>query len=597
MIGSGAVYSTLEDLYRWDQALYGEELVSRATLEEAFSPVSTNDGETHPYGFGWSLGRLGALGPGMSHSGRWVGFSTHIARYPERRFSVVLLFNLSRFDDHRETGRVVDLFFPSRVIRGAKVVDGTGAPPRLADIRIEGDRITDVGDVEPGASDLLVDGTGQVLAPGFLDAHSHADDTLYRNRLALAAVSQGITTVITGQDGSSHVPLIELFEALERRPPAVNLASFAGHGSLREEVMGEHYQRPASPEEVAAMVELLAGELAAGALGLSTGLEYDPGIYPTTEEVVTLARAAAAAGGRYISHIRSEDRRFWPAIEEILEIGRRAALPVQISHLKLAMTSLHGRADELIARLEEARAEGIEVTADLYPYTYWQSTLGVMFPDRDYEDHAATAFAVEELALPEEMLIPTFVPAPELAGKTLAEIAALRGTDAATTLIELIREAEAFRAGLGPDERDEADLESVIATSMREEDVERLMAWEHTGFCTDGELAGAHPRGFGSFPRILGRYVREHGVLTLEEAIHKMTGATAERLGIRERGTIEPGRFADLVLFDPERIVDRATTDEPHALSEGIDRVWVNGQVVYEAGYSTGRLPGRVLRR
>ena len=597
ILGAGGIYSTLEDLYLWDQALYDEELVSRETLEEAFSPARLADGDNHPYGFGWRLGRYGALGSSVGHSGSWLGFRTYIVRYPERRFTVVVLSNSSDFPAAHWTGRVVDLAFPSRLIAGATVVDGTGEPARRADVRIEGDRIVEVGDLEPREQDLIVEASGRVLAPGFVDAHSHADGDVLARRSALAAVSQGITTVVTGQDGSSQPQLADFFARLDRRPAAVNLASFAGHGTLRRAVMGEDFARPATSAEVAAMAEILERELAAGALGLSTGLEYDPGIYSTTEEVVALARVAAAAGGRYISHIRSEDRSFWPAIEEVLTIGREAALPVQITHLKLALTSLHGQADRLLERLDEARAEGVEVTADLYPYTYWQSTLKVMFPDRDYEDPRAAAFAVEEVALPDQMTIPVFAPAPELAGKTLAEIATRRGEEPAVTLIELIREAEAFRAGLPPEEREEADVESVIAVSMTEADVEKLMTWPHAGFSTDGELAGAHPRGYGSFPRVLGHYVRDRGVLTLEQAIHKMSGATARRLGIVDRGTLEPGSFADLVLFDPDAVRDRATLDEPHAVADGIERVWVNGRVVYEEGRPSGRRPGRVLRR
>jgi N-acyl-D-amino-acid deacylase len=360
--------------------------------------------------------------------------------------------------------------------------------------------------------------------------------------------------------------------------------------------MGEDYKRTATAQEVASMATLVGQEMEGGALGLSTGLEYDPGIYSTTEEVVELARSAASYGGRYTSHIRSEDRNFWQAIDEILVIGREAGIPVQISHIKLAMRSLHGQADELLRILDGAREEGIDVTADIYPYTYWQSTLTVMFPERDFEDRGAATFAVEELSSPEDMLIPKFEPDPSLAGKTLAEIAALRGTDPATTLIDLIREAEALRAESRSKGEDD-DVETVIAVSMTEPDIERLMRWPFVDFCTDGELDGAHPRGFGSFPRVLGRYVRERGVLSLEDAIHKMTSQAAANVGLRERGQISAGMFADLVALDPDTVLDRATAEEPHATSIGIEKVWVNGHIVYEDGHPSGRKPGRVLRR
>ena len=312
--------------------------------------------------------------------------------------------------------------------------------------------------------------------------------------------------------------------------------------------------------------------------------------------MVALARVAAAHGGRYISHIRSEDRKFWQAIDEILAIGRDAGLPVQISHVKLAMRSLHGQADRLIAILDAARADGVDVTADLYPYTYWQSTLTVMFPDRNFDDREAALFAVDELAAPEDMLIPVFAPEPALAGKTLAEISALRGSDPATTLMDLIREAEAMRAELGVGPGDET-VESVIATSMDERDIERLMTWPYLCFCTDGELDGAHPRGYGSFTRVLGRFVRERGVLTLEDAVHKMTGQAAANLGLEDRGRIAPGAFADLVLFDPATVLDRATPERPHRTSVGVDIVWVNGRPVWQDMQPTGRTPGRVIRR
>jgi len=596
IVGSGGIYSTVEDLYLWDQALYTEKLVRRSTLNEAWSPVILNDGESYPYGFGWGLEPYGALGARVSHGGGWVGFSTFIDRYPERRFSVIILSNLDEFDGEKIANQIADIYFPSTVITNATVVDGTGEPRFVADVRFEGDRIVAVGDLEIGVDEQVVDAAGLVLAPGYIDTHSHADDGIAEQPDALAAISQGITTVVVGQDGGSKLPLKDFFAKLESRPAAVNVASYAGHGTLRETVMGKDFARPATGEEIERMRRLLKEEMEAGALGLSTGLEYDPGIYSTTDEVVELARVAASFEGRYISHIRSEDRRFWEAIDEILVIGREAGLPVQISHLKLALRSLHGQTDRLLGILDEARADGIEVTADIYPYTYWQSTLTVMFPDRNFEDRDAATFAVEELASPEDILIPVFEPEPLLAGKTLAEIAAIRGVDPATTLIDLIREAEALRAEKEPDGEDH-NIESVIAVSMKEADIERLVVWPFINICTDGELDGAHPRGFGSFPRVLGRYVRERQVLTLEQAVHRMTARAASNLGLRERGRIEPGAYADFVLFDPDTVADRATTDEPHAVSTGIEEVWVNGHLAYRDGQGIWQRHGRVLRR
>ena len=476
------------------------------------------------------------------------------------------------------------------VISGASVLDGDGGPARSVSVLVQGDSIVSIGEDPPAGIDV-VDAEGLTLAPGFVDTHSHGDYNLTSHRDALAAVSQGITTIVGGQDGGSPYPLAEYFAELEASPAAVNIAAFAGHGRLRREVMGDDFRRPATDEEIESMRQFLIAELEAGALGLGTGLEYDPGIYSETSEVVTLAREAASSGGRYISHIRSEDRYFWDAVEEIVTVGREANLPVQISHVKLAMTSSWGQADRLIARLDEARAEGVDITADIYPYPYWQSTLTVMFPERNFDDPVAAEFAVTEVSTPEGMLIPVYKPELSYAGKTLAEIAEMRGTEPAQTLIDLIRDAEAMKAA------GEENVESVIATSMDEGDIAKLMAWEHTNIGTDGALDGAHPRGYGTYPRVLGRYVRERDVLTLPQAIQKSTSLAAEHMGFEDRGRIAPGFKADLVLFDPETVIDRATPQDPHAVSIGIERVWVNGVLVYADGNTTGVYPGRVLRR
>ena len=595
LTGSGGIYSTVEDLALWDQSLYGEELVPTSTLDLAFTPAAFNSGETYPYGFGWTVGSDPSLGTVQKHSGGWVGFSTQIMRYPDVGLSVILLSNLDTFHGAGYARRIVDLVFPPPpvLITGARVIDGTGGPSQLVSVRVEGDRIEAVGELEPQPGDLVMDADGLVLAPGFIDTHSHADSAEpYILAGAEGAVSQGVTTVAGGPDGHSIYPLIDFFDRLKAAPSAVNVLSWAGHGTLREQVMGDDFRRPATEAEIETMTELLKQEMESGAWGLSTGLEYDPGIYSTTDEVVALAREAASHGGRYTSHIRSEDRYFWDAVDEILTIGREAEIPVNITHVKLAMQSSHGKAEELLQILDEARAEGIDVTADIYPYPYWQSTLTVLFPERDFQNPEAARFAVTEVSLPEGMLIPRFAPEPDLEGKTLAEIATLRGTEPARTLMDLIAKAEAYQEKTG-----EEDVETVIAVSMSEADIERLMQWPWTNICTDGELWGAHPRGYGTFSRVLGRYVRERQVLTLEEAIHKMTGLSAATLGLPDRGRIEPGMLADLVLFNPDTVLDRATTDYPHDVSQGIETVWVNGSAVWHDNLPTDRTPGKVLRR
>ncbi len=473
------------------------------------------------------------------------------------------------------------------LIRDVLVVDGTGAPGRVASVRVCADRIDAVGAVTPQTGDRTVVGKGLALAPGFIDTHSHHAGGIDKERTVFAAISQGITTIVVGQDGGSDFPLAPFFASLEAAPPAVNVASYVGHGTLREQVMGGDYKRPATADEIVAMSALLRRDLASGALGLSSGLEYDPGIYSTTEELIALATETSRAGGRYISHIRSEDRSLFQAVDEVVRIGREARLPVQISHMKLAMKSLWGQADRLLARLDAARADGVEITADVYPYPYWQSTMTVLFPERNFTDRATATFALTELTTPEGMIVSRFEPEPAYAGKTLAEIAKLRGTDPVTTYIDLI--AKSLAVG--------GDNESIIATSMDERDIAALTAWPHSNICSDGQADGRHPRGYGAFPRVLRRYVRETHALSLEAAVEKMTRLAAAHVGLRDRGVIQEGAYADLVLFDPAAVADRATPQEPHLPSAGILGVWVNGVRVLDQGKATGALPGRVLRR
>jgi N-acyl-D-amino-acid deacylase len=480
---------------------------------------------------------------------------------------------------------------PGFLITNANVIDGSGSPARRASVRVEGDRIAAVGELATRSGETVVDAHGLTLAPGFIDTHSHADDDLFEHPEALAVVSQGITTIIGGQDGGSPIPLARYLDSLQKSPGAVNVGMYVGHGSIRDSVMGEDFKRVATPAEVDRMKAMLASEMQAGAIGLSSGLEYDPGIYSDPSEVIALAKVAASFGGRYISHIRSEDYAFWKAIDEIITIGRQAKLPVQISHTKLAMRDLWGHADSLVRILDAARKSGVDITADVYPYLYWHSTLTVLFPKRDFENRTSAEFALTQTSTPGGLLLGHYEPNPSYAGKTVAEISKLRGTDSITTLIDLIRDSEAMRKRTGH------SSESVIGTSMVEPDVELIMKWPYTNLSTDGSLDGPHPRGYGAFPRFLGRYVRERKVMPLEEAVHRMTSLAAEHMGIKDRGRITPGMFADLVLFDPATVIDRATPAEPHLVSVGIARVWVNGAEVFADGKTTTARPGKVIRR
>jgi N-acyl-D-amino-acid deacylase len=479
------------------------------------------------------------------------------------------------------------------VISNARVIDGSGGPSRITNVRIEGERIGAIGDFEPASSDTIIDAGGLVLAPGFIDIHSHHDSGLFEMPDALALVSQGVTTIVVGQDGGQQHPLTEFFARFEGSPVSVNVASYAGHGALRSMVMGEDYRRPATAEEVERMAALLRAEMDAGALGLCTGLEYDPGSFSDTPELVDLAKVAASYGGGYVSHIRSEDQFFWEALDEIIEIGRKADLPVHVSHLKLAMTRWWGQAERLLSVLDSARASGVDITADIYPYRAWQTDflwLQTLFPDRDLDRREGAEYILDEMLSPEGILLTVYPADPAYAGMTVGEIAAARGSNPVTTLIDLLKaDLETTEEG--------GDAASMLGFAMDEPDIERIMAWPHTVIGSDGELAGTHPRGLGSFSRFLGHYIRERRVVSLEEGVRKMTSLSAFQAGITERGLIEEGYYGDLVLFDPASVIDRSTTDEPHAVSVGIDRVWVNGQLVFGDGQTTAVRPGMPIRR
>jgi N-acyl-D-amino-acid deacylase len=469
------------------------------------------------------------------------------------------------------------------LIRDALVIDGTGAVPRRTDVRIRGDRIVSVGALQQTPDEKVIVASGLALAPGFIDTHSHHDRGLDSAPDASAMVSQGVTTIVVGQDGGGS-NLAKLFGGLESRPVSVNVASYAGHGAIRRTVMGQDFARPARPAEVERMKALLRAEMSAGALGLSTGLEYDPGIYSTRDEVLALAKVAADAGGRYMSHLRSEDRTFWDALDELIAIGRTNRMPVQVSHLKLGMHDLWGQSAKLIGVLDGARAAGVQVTADVYPYTYWQSNLGVLYPKRNFADPAETAFVLKSVALPEDIIFNNYRAHRDYEGKTLAEVSAMQSSRPEQTLMALLAEPGGDSIG-------------IVAKGMSDADVERLIQWPFANVCSDGQSTGLHPRGFGSFAKVLGPYVRERKLFSLEEAVRKMTSLAAENVGLRNRGRIAPDYFADLVMFNVSTVADRSDFGRAQAQAVGVANVWVNGQVVFDHGKATGVHSGRPLRR
>lgn len=474
----------------------------------------------------------------------------------------------------------------SVLITNTVLVDGTGAPAKPASsVRIAGDRIVAVGQLKPTKGEQIIDAHGLALAPGFIDTHSHHDRGVSKHRAVEPAVSQGVTTIIVGQDGGSSIPVDQLFSQLEAEPIAVNTASYVGHGSVRKQVMGEDFKRVATQAEVERMRELVAASMKVGALGLSTGLEYDPGIYADRSEVVALTAEAARFGGRYISHMRSEDREVWKALEEVIELGRVTGARVQVSHMKLAMTDWWGQADRFIGMMDRARAEGVKITADVYPYDFWHSWLSVLFPQRDFDNRATVDFVLRSLAPPEGITITGNKADPSLVGKSVAQIAGERNVEPAVVVMDLLAKMQTVNSEV-----------SVNGASMRDDDIAKFIAWPHSNICSDGSIGGAHPRGAGAFTRVLRVYVRENKMLTLEQAVHKMSGLAAEHVGLTDRGVIKPGAYADLVLFDPATVADRATRAEPGALSVGIERVWVNGELVLDQGRSTGKLPGKPIR-
>ena len=416
------------------------------------------------------------------------------------------------------------------LIVNARIVDGSGAPAADGAVRIDGDRIVAVGNLKPAAGETVVDAGGLTLTPGFIDTHSHHDGGLFEDRAALPVVSQGVTTIVAGNDGSMSYPVKELFERQAKTPAAINVATYVGHGDLRDAVMGKDYKRHATPAEVARMRAMVTEGMEAGALGLATGLEYDPGINSDTGEVIELAKEAARFGGRYISHVRSEDRWFWAAIDEIVRIGREAKIPVQVSHMKLAMVDWWGQSKRLLDILEKARADGVDITADVYPYEYWHSTLTVLFPDRDYTNRETAEFVLKSIAPADGLLISEYSLDPSLVGKTIAEIARMNGKDEAATLMELTARSQV-----------EGASEGVIGTSMRSDDVAAIIAWPHSNICSDGALVSRHPRSTGAFTKVLRVYVREQKLLGFEEAIRRMTSLGAAHVGILDRGTIRAG--------------------------------------------------------
>ncbi len=469
----------------------------------------------------------------------------------------------------------------SRVIVGAKIVDGTGRAAFLGNVRIIGDRIAQVGRFITRADEEIVPAGGLVIAPGFIDIHNHSESALFSEPSLASQVSQGLTTLAIGPDGGSPWPIADYLAKLEAKRAAVNVLSFVGHATVRQQVMGKDYNRAATETEIAAMAKLVDQGMREGAVGLSTGLEYDVGHPSTTEEVIRLARAAAVHGGIYMSHVRDEADEVMAAFKEAIRIGREAHIPVQISHIKLGTVGVWGLAEKAVELINAARHNGVDITADCYPYDAWSSTITVLIPSRHHEDLVAVKRGLDDVGGPANVLVTTCRAHRDYEGKTLEEISGDQKISPVEVYVQIVKDGGA----------------SVVCRSMKDADIKVFYQQPWVMVASDGQAGGRHPRGAGTFTRVLGRFVRERGWLTLEEAVRKMTAAPASRLGLSDRGLIREGMKADLVIFDPKRVIDRSTFKEPLLLSVGIERVFVNGEAVWEQGKPTGRLPGTVIRK
>lgn len=526
------------------------------------------------------------------------------------------------------------------LIRNGLVIDGSGRPGYAADVAINGDRIVAIGKLKNAAGAREIDAAGMVVAPGFIDMLGQSETYLLIDPRAMSKVMMGVTTEVTGE-GESIAPvnerlikeqedfnrrynlnidwrtLAEYFKRLEKQGAGVNLATFVGATQLREYVVG-YDNRPPTPAELEQMKQLVAAAMKDGALGLSTSLQYVPARFAKTDEIVELAKVARQYGGIYITHQRSEANALDESLAEVFQIAREAKIPVEIWHLKTAYKKNWGRMPEVLAKIKRARAQGLDITADIYPYIAGSTSLAACLPpwvleggtdamlkrlgDMRIRQHLKQEIMTDQKEWENIYLGSGGAPGvligsvvnrdlESLQGKRLSQIAEEQGKEPLDALFDLIV-ADHGQTG-------------AIYFMMSEDDMRAALRAPFVSFCTDsgarandGPLAGAksHPRGWGSYPRILGRYVREERLLTLEQAIHKMTGMPAKRVGLRDRGLLRAGAFADVTIFDPKTVIDRATFEMPNQHPVGINYVIVNGQISVDNGKRTTALAGRALR-
>jgi N-acyl-D-amino-acid deacylase len=492
-------------------------------------------------------------------------------------------------------------------IVGGRVIDGSGEPGRLADVGIKNGRIVAVGKVARASARQVVDATGLVVSPGFIDVHTHADDLADHPR-AENFVRMGVTSIVAGNCGSSALDVGEALTKIRQAGAAVNFATLIGHNTVREAVMGTDDRIPRLPE-LDRMKSLVWRAMADGAVGFSTGLQYVPGTYARTPEIIDLARIAANAGGVYASHMRNEGTALEAAVTETIRIGSVTGARVQISHLKVDSPSNWGASAKALDLIDAARARGVVVEADQYAYTAASSTLGIRFPAWALEGgpgktaerlndpstwariKSETAGLLADRGLPDLSfaVVASSKSDPALNGLSMKQIALKRqGSESADAQFEAAREM--MLAGGA----------SMVYHFMSDDDVDRIMKHPHVAIASDSSLltmgeGAPHPRGYGNNARVLGEYVRVRHVIPIEEAIRKMTSLPAAQFHFAQRGLVKEGYAADLVVFDPAAVSDRATFEQPHAYASGIPYVFVNGVAVVSKGEQTSARPGTVL--
>lgn len=498
------------------------------------------------------------------------------------------------------------------IITRGRIVDGTGNPWFVADLAVKDGRIASLGHIAADRAARTIDAGGLIVAPGFIDVHTHIESGIEARPTADNFLHMGVTSVITGNCGGSALPLGEWFSKLEKVGVSINIGSLIGHNTVRRAGMKGDFDRPPDPEELQRMRQLIDAAMRDGAVGLSTGLEYVPGAYAKTDEIVELAKVAAGYGGFYATHMRNEDETVEQSISESLEVGAAAKCPVQISHFKISSKKRWGASSITTSLVEAARAGGQQVTVDQYLYTAGSTGIGILFPSWIFEGGTnKTKERLQTVAIrariKREMIekavrggfkdfsfayIASYKANPAFNGKNISEIS-LTVRQKASVEEEAEQAIEMLLDGGA----------QMVLHKMSDEDVARIfrapftMVASDSGVLDPDDSSIPHPRGFGNNARVLGLYVREKKMVSLEEAVRKMTSLPAQTFGLWERGLLRPGLAADIVIFNDKTISDRASYQRPKQYADGIDYVLVNGQVVIEKGQHNGTKPGRILRR